>query len=194
MAKFENWFLRSIQGFTQSKIEKGIFTLIVIKPQNCYPINKSRNTARTSRKRRENAGKSKKNGNLYALTPIIFLNIFQSKVHIIIYLYSIWDNLKMVFLCYQFCKNRGVFTISGVSSILRSILLAAFNKAENFTSNMYFFEVYFFGAFNLGQKKAKNIVNLKNPQRAPLWIFRADISRNFIILSIENTCTFSTKF
>ena len=73
-----------------------------------YHLKINREIAKTCRKTRENSGKSRKNACHYSLIsfcksfPFMITCNFPS-------LCKVWANLKMVFLRYEFFKNRGVF-------------------------------------------------------------------------------------
>ena len=90
-------------------------------------------------------------------------------------------------------------------SLVRPILLAAFNKAGNFTWQMYF--LIFFGTFGAWCIKIKQTVQQRSEKygklekfiEAPLQLFRAEILRNFTSFCIsieyaeEYACNFSAN-
>ena len=77
----------------------------------------------------------------------------------------------------NFSKIEGFFQFSGFSSIFRPILPAAFDRAENFTLEIYFLEHVGLGTSKLN-KLAKNEAKI-------LSLFGAEILQKIITFSIE---------
>ena len=121
---------------------------------------------------RENSGKSRKNACHYSPTPNTFLESFpfKSTCNFLPSLCKVWGNLKILLLRYEFFKNREVFPILRLFSLLRPTLQAEFDRVWNFTRKIYFW-IFFLELLGLVAPKINKRVENEVEKQWKLKIF-----------------------